>query len=65
MNKLSTKITAICLCAAIVLGCAGVAYALTGEKNEVPAKAVTTSMKAEEEKEKKAQQEHEENLQAD
>ena len=51
MNKLSTKITAICLCAAIVLGCAGVAYALTGEKNEVPAKAVTTSMKAEEEKE--------------
>ena len=51
MNKLSTKITAICLSAAIVLGCAGVAYALTGEKNEVPAKAVTTSMKAEEEKE--------------
>lgn len=51
MNKLSTKITAICLCAAIVLGCAGVAYALTGEKNEVPAKAVTTSTKAEEEKE--------------
>ena len=51
MNKLSTKITAICLCAAIVLGGAGVAYALTGEKNEVPAKAVTTSMKAEEEKE--------------
>ncbi len=51
MNKLSTKITAICLCAAIVLGCAGVAYALTGEKNEVPAKTVTTSMKAEEEKE--------------
>ena len=51
MNKLSTKITAICLSAAIVLGCAGVAYALTGEKNEVPAKTVTTSMKAEEEKE--------------
>ena len=51
MNKLSTKITAICLCAAIVLGCAGVAYALTGEKNEVPAKAVTTSTKAVEEKE--------------
>ena len=51
MNNLSTKITAIALCAAIVLGCAGVAYALTGEKNEMPAKAVTTSMKAEEEKE--------------
>ena len=51
MNNLSTKITAICLCAAIVLGGAGAAYALAGEKNEVPAKAVTTSMKAEEEKE--------------
>ena len=51
MNKLSTKITAIALCAAIMLGGAGAAYALTGEKNEVPAKAVTTSMKAEEEKE--------------
>ena len=51
MNKLSTKITAIALCAAIMLGGAGAAYALAGEKNEVPAKAVTTSMKAEEEKE--------------
>ena len=51
MNNLSTKITAICLCAAIVLGGAGAAYALAGEKNEVPAKAVTTSTKAEEEKE--------------
>ena len=43
MNKLSTKITAICLSAAIVLGCAGVAYALTGEKNEVPAKTAATA----------------------
>ena len=51
MNNLSTKITAIALCAAIMLGGAGAAYALAGEKNEVPAKAVTTSMKAEEEKE--------------
>ena len=51
MNKLSTKITAIALCAAIMLGGAGAAYALAGEKNEMPAKAVTTSMKAEEEKE--------------
>ena len=51
MNNLSTKITAIALCAAIMLGGAGAAYALAGEKNEVPAKAVTTSTKAEEEKE--------------
>jgi len=51
MNKLSVKVTSICLCAAIMLGGAGAAYALTDEKNEVPAKAVTTSMKAEEEKE--------------
>ena len=51
MNKLSTKITAIALCAAIMLGGAGAAYALAGEKNVVPAKAVTTSTKAEEEKE--------------
>ncbi len=51
MNKLSVKITSICLCAAIMLGGAGTAYALTGEKNEVPAKVVTTSTKAEEEKE--------------
>lgn len=51
MNKLSVKVTSICLCAAIMLGGAGAAYALTGEKNEVPAKAVTTSTKAEEEKE--------------
>lgn len=51
MNKLSVKITLICLCAAIMLGGAGAAYALTGEKNEVPAKVVTTSTKAEEEKE--------------
>lgn len=51
MNNLSTKITAIALCAAIMLGGAGAAYALAGEKNEVPTKAVTTSMKAEEEKE--------------
>ena len=51
MNNLSTKITAIALCAAIMLGGAGAAYALTGEKNEVPAKAVTTSTKAVEEKE--------------
>lgn len=51
MNKLSVKITSICLCAAIMLGGAGAAYALTGEKNEVPAKVVTTSTKAEEEKE--------------
>lgn len=34
-----------------MLGGAGAAYALTGEKNEVPAKVVTTSTKAEEEKE--------------
>ena len=51
MNKLSVKVTSICLCAAIMLGGAGAAYALTGEKNEVPAEAVTTSTKAEEEKE--------------
>lgn len=51
MNNLSTKITAIALCAAIMLGGAGAAYALAGEKNEVPAKAVTTSTKAVEEKE--------------
>lgn len=51
MNKLSVKVTSICLCAAIMLGGAGAAYALTGEKNEVPAKAVMTSTKVEEEKE--------------
>lgn len=51
MNKLSVKITSICLCAAIMLGGAGAAYALTGEKNEVPAKAVMTSTKVDEEKE--------------
>ena len=51
MNKLSVKVTSICLCAAIMLGGVGAAYALTGEKNEVPAKVVTTSTKAEEEKE--------------
>ena len=51
MNKLSVKVTSICLCAAIMLGGAGAAYALTGEKNEVPAKAVMTSTKVDEEKE--------------
>ena len=51
MNKLSVKVTSICLCAAIMLGGAGAAYALAGEKNEVPAKAVTTSTKVDEEKE--------------
>ena len=51
MNKLSVKVTSICLCAAIMLGGAGAAYALTGEKNEVPAKAVMISTKVDEEKE--------------
>ena len=49
MNKLSVKITSICLCAAIMLGGAGAAYALTGEKNEVPANVVETSTKVDDE----------------
>ena len=51
MNKLSVKVISICLCAAIILGGAGAAYTLAGEKNEVPAKAVMTSTKVDEEKE--------------
>ena len=34
MNKKVTKIISICLCAALCLGCAGVAFAQTGSKQE-------------------------------
>lgn len=50
MNKLSVRVSSICLCAAIAFGGAGAAYALTGEKNELPANAVTTSTNVVEER---------------
>ncbi len=51
MNKLSTRIKAICLCAAIMLTGTGAAYAITLDNTEASAKAVTAAPETDEAKE--------------